>query len=159
MNSKKNKIILILGLIIIIMFIVIKVFVKSNEEFGGAVISGSIGALNLDKNENISKEDEEYIIRVCFTKRKNGIDINSENARKLGKPTNTMSLFLYNKIEGVSSRVHRYNLWIGNKIGYIQNIKDNKVYILSSDENKFFIDQYLKFHSIEEVKSMISNEF
>ena len=55
--------------------------------------------------------------------------------------------------------IYKYNLWIGNNTGYIQNKKDDKIYKLNSNENKFFIDCFLKYYNEEDIRKIISNKF
>lgn len=145
--------------IVIVFFLGLNFFIKINEQFDGATLSGSIGGITFHNNEKFSKEDKESLTKICFAKQKNRIDINSETAKNLGRPTNTMKLSIDNKIESISTKSFDYNLWFGNNKGYIKNENDNKIYELSNEENEFFINAYLKFHSTEEVKNMISKEF
>lgn len=155
---KKNRIIGVF-LVAIIIIISAKLFIKYNERFGGAVISGSIGGFNLNTTEGFSKYDEEYILNMCLSKRKGGIEVNSQKANSLGKPTNMIGLHIYNKLDFVSSRGYDYYVWLGEDKGYIRNVEENEIYTLSSDEKKFLIDCYLKYHSYEEVETMISKEY
>lgn len=162
MGLKKNK--LTLGVVVVLITVIgVKLFIKSNEEFDGASISGSINGrgygLTIGDNENFSKEDEEILKKICLSRRNGGIDINSNEVSILGSPTNTMMMSMIYNTDLISTKVNDYNLWIGNKIGYIQNKNDDKIYKLSSEENKFFVNCFLKYHSEEEVKDMISNKF
>ena len=162
MGLKKNK--LTLGVVVVLITVIgVKLFIKSNEEFDGASISGSINGrgygLTIGDNENFSKEDEEILKKICLSRRNGGIDINSNEVSTLGSPTNTMMMSMIYNTDLISTKVNDYNLWIGNKIGYIQNKNDDKIYKLSSEENKFFVNCFLKYHSEEEVKDMISNKF
>ena len=68
-----------------------------------------------------------------------------------------MSLFYDTDL--ISTKVYKYNLWIGNNTGYIQNKKDDKIYKLNSNENKFFIDCFLKYYNEEGIRKIISNKF
>lgn len=146
-------------LVAIIVIIFAKLFIKSNERFDGAIISGSIGGIILDTTEGFSKSDEEYILNMCLTKRKDGIDTTSEESKSLGKPTNTIGLRIYNELDSISSKSYDYYIWLGKNKSYIQNQDENEIYTLSSDEKKFLIDCYLKYHSYEEVKTMISKKY
>lgn len=162
MGLKKNK--LTLGVVVVLITVIgVKLFIKSNEEFDGVSISGSINGrgygLTIGDNENFSKEDEEILKKICLSRRNGGIDINSNEVSILGSPTNTMMMSMIYNIDLISTKVNDYNLWIGNKIGYIQNKNDDKIYKLSSEENKFFVNCFLKYHREEEVKDMISNKF
>ena len=38
-------------------------------------------------------------------------------------------------------------------------IKDDKIYKLNSNENKFFIDCFLKYYNEEDIRKIISNKF
>ncbi len=110
MNKKR---IITVFLVVIIALVSVKLFIKSNVRFGGAVISGSIGGFNLDTAEGFSKDDESYIMNMCLSKRKNGVDITSQKAKVLGTPTNTIGLYLSNKLAVGSSQVYDYYIWLG----------------------------------------------
>lgn len=155
---QKLKKILGLGLVVIITLIAVNIFIKANEEIG-ATISGSIGGIGTGDNEKFSKEEKDFLNNICLSKRKHGIDINSEDARALGKSTNDMMISVSSKTGVFSTKTYNYNLWIGSKIGYIQNKDDTRIYKLSSDESKFFIDSYLKYYTKNEVESMISKKY
>ena len=163
MGLKKNKIIWGVAVVVLITVIGVKLFIKSNEEFDGASISGTINGkgfgLTLGDNEDFSKEDEEILKKICLSIRKDGIDVNSNKASTLGSSTNNIMMSMIYNIDLISTKVNNYNLWIGNKMGYIQNKNDDKIYKLSNDENKFFVNCFLKYYSKEEVKEMISNKF
>lgn len=156
MNKKR---IITVFLVVIIALVSVKLFIKSNERYGGAVISGSIGGFNLDTTEGFSKDDESYIMNMCLSKRKNGVDVTSQKAKALGNPTNTIGLYLYNKLAIGSSQVYDYYVWLGINNGYIQNQEETKIYSLSDEEYKFLIDCYLKYHSYDEIKTMISKGY
>ncbi|WP_270670531.1 hypothetical protein [Paraclostridium bifermentans] len=55
MNKKR---IITVFLVVIITLVSVKLFIKSNERYGGAVIGDSIGGFNLDTTEGFSKDDE-----------------------------------------------------------------------------------------------------
>lgn len=154
----KHKKILGIGLLAIIIFISANSFIKYNEEIE-ASISGSIGGINIGANTKFSKKEQAFLKNICLSKRKNGINISSEDARALGKPTNDIIISISSTTGLLSTKTYNYNLWIGAKTGYIQNNKESKIYRLNSDENKFFLDSYLKFHTKDEVESMIFKEY
>ena len=70
-----------------------------------------------------------------------------------------MMMSLFYDTDLISTKVYKYNLWIGNNTGYIQNKKDDKIYKLNSNENKFFIDCFLKYYNEEDIRKIISNKF
>lgn len=160
---KLKKKLIIATSLVGIYFVGVNLFTKLNEEFDGAVISGSVAGnafgLSIGDNKDFSQEDEETLRNICLKRRKGGININSNEAYEVGKPTNDMMMSLFYNTDLISTKVNNYNLWIGNKMGYIQNKNDDKIYTLSGEENKFFIDCFLKYHSEDEVKGIISNEF
>ncbi|WGX74452.1 hypothetical protein QJS64_09445 [Paraclostridium bifermentans] len=98
-------------------------------------------------------------MNLCLSKRKNGVDVTSQKAKILGTPTNTIGLHISNKLEFVSSKAYYYYIWLGSNKGYIQNKEETKIYSLSNEEYKFLIDCYLKYHSYDEIKTMISKEY
>ncbi len=153
----KHKKALGIGLILIIIMIGINLFIKSNEEIG-ASISGSIGGISID-NDKFSNEEKKILSDICLSKRIGGINIKSEDAALLGNPTNDLVLNISYKNGVLSSKTYNYNLWIGSKIGYIQDTVNSKIYKLSSDENKFFIDSYLKYHTKDKVENIISKQY
>ena len=69
-----------------------------------------------------------------------------------------MMMSLFYDTDLISTKVYKYNLWIGNNTGYIQNKKDDKIYKLNSNENKFFIDCFLKYYNEEDIRKIISNK-
>ena len=162
-NMNKNKWIIGIGLAILIALVGVKVFIKQHEKFDGAWIEGKINgkifSIIIENNEKFSELDYENLKSICLSKRKDGIDTSSEEASKLGNPTNNMMMSLFYNIDLISTKVNKYNLWIGNNTGYIQNKKDNKIYKLSSNENKFFIDCFSKYYNEEDIRKIISNKF
>ena len=138
-NMSKNKWIIGIGLVIIIALVGVKGFIKHHEKFDGAWIEGKINgnvfSITIENNEKFS-----------------------ELAIKLGNPTNNMMMSLFYDTDLISTKVYKYNLWIGNNTGYIQNKKDDKIYKLNSNENKFFIDCFLKYYNEEDIRKIISNK-
>ena len=70
-----------------------------------------------------------------------------------------MMMSLFYDTDLISTKVYKYYLLIGNNTGYIQNKKDDKIYKLNSNENKFFIDCFLKYFYEEDIRKIISNKF
>ena len=162
-NRNKNKWIIGICLVIFIALVGVKVFIKQHEKFDGAWIEGKINgkvfSITIENNEKFSQSDYENLKSICLSKKKDSIDTSSEEASKLGNPTNNMMMSLFYETDLISTKVNNYNLWIGNNIGYIQNKKDNKIYKLSSSENKFFINCFSKYYNKEDIRKIISNKF
>ena len=162
-NMSKNKWIIGIGLVIIIALVGVKGFIKHHEKFDGAWIEGKINgnvfSITIENNEKFSELDYANLKSICLSNRKDGIDISSEEAIKLGNPTNNMMMSLFYDTDLISTKVYKYNLWIGNNTGYIQNKKDDKIYKLNSNENKFFIDCFLKYYNEEDIRkfSLMNN--
>ena len=161
-NMSKNKWIIGIGLVIIIALVGVKGFIKHHEKFDGAWIEGKINgnvfSITIENNEKFSELDYANLKSICLSNRKDGIDISSEEAIKLGNPTNNMMMSLFYDTDLISTKVYKYNLWIGNNTGYIQNKKDDKIYKLNSNENKFFIDCFFKYYNEEDIRKIISNK-
>ena len=124
-NMSKNKWIIGIGLVIIIALVGVKGFIKHHEKFDGAWIEGKINgnvfSITIENNEKFSELDYANLKSICLSNRKDGIDISSEEAIKLGNPTNNMMMSLFYDTDLISTKVYKYNLWIANNTGYIQN--------------------------------------
>ena len=162
-NMSKNKWIIGIGLVIIIALVGVKGFIKHHEKFDGAWIEGKINgnvfSITIENNEKFSELDYANLKSICLSNRKDGIDISSEEAIKLGNPTNNMMMSLFYDTDLISTKVYKYNLWIGNNTVYIHNKKYYKIYKLNSNENKFLIDCFLKYYNEEDIRKITSNKF
>ena len=98
-NMSKNKWIIGIGLVIIIALVGVKGFIKHHEKVDGAWIEGKINgnvfSITIENNEKFSELDYANLKSICLSNRKDGIDISSEEAIKLGNPTNNIMMSFY----------------------------------------------------------------